>query len=72
MVAREELEAVGEVVFDAVAEVVERAAGDSALVEQVGEVAVEGDLAEGDDDADAGEQIDLAGEVRGAVADFEG
>lgn len=72
VVAREELEAVREVVFDAVAEVVERTAGDDALVEEVSEVAVEGDLAESDDDADAGKEVDLAGEMGGAVADFEG
>ncbi len=36
------------------------------------EVAVKGDFTEGDDDANAGEQVDLAREVRGAVADFEG
>ena len=47
-------------------------AGDDAGLEQVGEVAVEGDLAEADDDADAGQGLDFSGEVDGAVADLLG
>jgi hypothetical protein len=51
-----------------VGEGVVRFFGDDAGVEQVGEVAVEGDLAEADDDADAGEGLDFGGEMLGAVA----
>ncbi len=38
-------------------------AGDDAGFEQEGEVAVEGDLAEADDDTNAGEGLNLGGEV---------
>ena len=61
VVAREEMEAVWEDVLGGVAEAVGGAAGDDAGVEEMGEVAVEGDLAEADDDADAGEGGELGG-----------
>ena len=41
-------------------------------VEEMGEVAVPGDLAEADDDAHFRERGDLGGEMRGAVADLLG
>ena len=72
MVAAEQAEAVGEGVFGAVGEGVVGSAGDDAGVEQMGEVAVPGDFAEADDDADAGEGLDLGGEMLGAVADLLG
>ena len=51
-------------------ETILRFASDDASVEKIGEVAVEGDLAEADDDTDAGEGLDFIGQVRGAVADL--
>ncbi len=62
----------GRLVLGSVGETVVRFAGDDAGFEEEGEVAVEGDLAEADDDADAGEGLDLGGEMRGAVADLLG
>ncbi len=48
------MEAVGELVFGSVSEAVVGFAGDDTSFEEEGEVAIEGDLAEADDDADAG------------------
>ncbi len=72
VVAAEEGEAVGEEVLGAVGEGEGGAAFDDSLPEEMGEVAVPGDLAEADDDADFGEGGDLGGEVGGAVADLLG
>ena len=72
VVGGEEVEAVGEGVLGGVGEAVGRFAGDDSAMVQVGEVAIEGDLAEADDDLDAAEEVDLRGEVGGAVADFVG
>ena len=66
------MEAVGEEELSAVGEDVRAATGDDASEDEVGEVAVPGDLAEADDDADAREGDDLGGEVDGAVADLLG
>lgn len=70
MIGGEKVESVGQDVLGAVGEAVGGFAGDDAGVEQVGHVAIEGDLAEADDDADAGECLDLGGEVGGTVADL--
>ena len=72
MVAGEEAQAVGQGVFGSVGEGVVGFFLDDAGVEEVGEVAVEGDLAEADDDSDAGEGLDFSGEMLGAVADLLG
>ena len=61
---------VGQKVLGAMAEGVGGAAFDDAFVEQMGEVAVPGDLAEADDDANFGERGDFGGEMRRAVADL--
>ena len=70
VVAAEEGDAVGEPIFGGVAEGVGGAALDDARGEEVGEVAVPGDLAEADDDFYAREGVDFRGEVAGAVADL--
>ena len=49
-----------------------RAGGDGSGVQKVRQEAVPGDLAEADDDADAGEGGDLVGEMVAAVADLLG
>ena len=72
MVAGEEGDLVGQKVLGSVAKGVGGAAFDHALAEQVREVAVPGDLAEADDDADLGEGGDFGGEMRRAVADLLG
>ena len=45
-------------------------ASDDAGVEQIGQIAVECDLSEADDDADAGEGLDFVGQMGGAVANL--
>ena len=72
MVAAQEVEAVGQDVLGAVGEAVVGAARDQAGVEQVGEVAIPGDFAEADDDADAWQGVDLSGQMLGAIADLLG
>ena len=72
MVAAEEGDLVGEEVLGSVAEGVGRAAGYHPLAEQMREVAVPGDLAEADDDADFWKRGDFGGEMRRAVADLLG
>lgn len=70
VVAAEQGKAVGEEIFSAVGEGEGGATLDDSLPEEMGEVAVPGDLAEADDDADFGECSDFIGEMRGAVADL--
>lgn len=70
MITTEKVNAVGQAVLGGVAERVGGAAGDDPGREQVGEVAVPGNLAQTDDDADRGERGDLRGEVGCAVADL--
>jgi len=68
MIAGKKMHSIGEGVFGAVGEAVAGFAGDDASVEKIGEVAVEGNLAQADDDANLGECLDLAGEEGSAVA----
>jgi hypothetical protein len=70
VVAAEQNDAVGQAVLCAGGEGVGGAPLDDALAEQVGEIAVPGDLSQADDDAYPGQRGDLGGEVRGAVADL--
>ena len=70
VVAAEQGEAVGEEVFGAVGEGEGGTTLDDSLLEEMGEVAVPGDLAEANDDADFGECSDLGSEVGGAVANL--
>jgi len=72
VIGGEQVEAVRELVMRSVGEAVLRFASDDAGLEQIGEVAVEGNLSEGDDDADSRQGLDFAGQVRGAVAEFLG
>ena len=72
VIGGEEMEAVGKTVLGSVGETVLRFAGDDAGFEEEGEVAVKGDFAEADDDADTGQRLDLCGEMRGAVANLLG
>ena len=72
MVAAEKMEAVGEEVLGLVGEGVGGSARDDAGDEEMREVAIPGDFAETDGDADAGEGGDLRGKVGGAGADFRG
>jgi hypothetical protein len=64
------MEAIGENILRSVRESIGRFASDNVGLQEVGQVAVEGDLSEADDDADAGERFDLAGEVEATVADL--
>jgi hypothetical protein len=72
VVGGEEMQAVGEKIFSPVREAVLGFASDDSGFEQEGEVAVEGDLAETDDDADARQSLDLSGKMTGAVANLLG
>jgi hypothetical protein len=66
------MQTVGEKILGPMGEAVLGFAGDDAGLEQEGQVAVEGDLSEADDDADARQSLDLAGKVGGAVANLLG
>jgi hypothetical protein len=70
VVAGEKVKAVGQGVLGSMGEAVGGFGDDHAGVLKMGHVAIEGDLAETDDDADAGEGFDFGGKVRGAVADL--
>jgi hypothetical protein len=70
VIGSEEMETVREQILGSVGKTIFRFANNDAGLEQVGEVAVEGDLSEGDYDTDAWQGLDLGGEVRGAVAEF--
>lgn len=70
VVAAEQRDAVGQLVLSGVAKGKGRAAFDDSLPEKVGEVAIPGDLAEADHDADFRQGGELGGEVRGAVANL--
>ena len=64
------MQAVGKDVFGAVGEAVVGFARDDAGVQEMGEIAVEGDLTQADDDADARQGLNLVGQVSGAVANL--
>jgi len=64
------MQAVGEKIVCSVGEAVLGFAVDDAGLEQKRKIAVEGDLSEADDDADAREGLDLGGEVCAAVANL--
>jgi hypothetical protein len=70
VVRGQKVEAVGENVIGSVSEAVGRFACDDAGVQKMRQVAVEGDLSETDDDANARKRLDLPGEMRGAVANL--
>jgi hypothetical protein len=70
VVAAQQGDVVGQSIFGPVTEGVGGAALDDALVEQVGEVAVPGDLAKADDDADLWKCSDLRREMGGTIADL--
>lgn len=70
MVAGEEMDAVGQPVLCAVGEAIGGAGPNDIGVKEMGEEAVEGDLAEADDDADSWECGELMHEVLAAVADL--
>jgi hypothetical protein len=72
VVCGQEMQAIGKAIAGAVGEAVFRFALDDAGVEQVGEIAVEGDLSQADDDTDARQGVNLIGEVGGAVANLLG
>ncbi len=66
------MQAVGEKILGAVGEAVFGFARDRARVQQEGEIAVEGDLSEADDDTDARQRLDFSGEMSTAVANLLG
>ena len=70
VIAAEEGNAVGQMVFSTVREGECGATFDDSLPEEMCEVAVPGDFSEADDDADFGEGGHLGGEVGGAVANL--
>jgi hypothetical protein len=72
MISGEKMQTVGEKILGTVGEAVLGLAGDDAGFEQEGQVTIEGDLSEADDDTDARQGLDFGGEVRGAVADLLG
>jgi hypothetical protein len=72
MICGKEMQAVREKIVGAVREAVLGFASDDAGFEQEGEVAVEGDLSEANDDTDSGKGLNLAGQVGCAVANLLG
>ena len=70
VIAAEQGKTVGQVVLGGMAEGVERAAADDGGRDQVGEIAVPGNLTEADDDLDARQVDDLVGQMNGAVANL--
>ena len=70
VVAAEKGDAVGKEVLGGVGEGEGGTALDDSLLEEMGEVAIPGDFAEADDDANFGQGGDFGGEMGGAVADF--
>jgi hypothetical protein len=72
MVGGEKMRAIGKLVVGAVGKAVFGFSGDDAGVEEMGEIAVEGDLSQADDDTDARQGVNFLSEVSGAVADLLG
>jgi hypothetical protein len=72
MVGSEKMQTIGEQILCPVGEVILGFASNDAGVQQVGEVAVEGDLSETDDHTNTWQRVNLLGEVGGAVADLLG
>ena len=72
MVAAEQVQTVGQGELGGVGEAVVRSASDDSAEQKMGEEAVPGDLAEADDDADAGQRVDFGSEVDRAVANLLG
>jgi hypothetical protein len=70
VVRGQKVEAVGENVIHSMSEAVGRFASDDARMQKMRQVAIEGDLSETDDDADARKRLDFAGEMCGAVANL--
>lgn len=68
MVGSEEPQTVGQGVFGAMSEAVLGLSRNDTCVQEVCKVAVEGDLTQADDDADAWQGLNLTSQVRGAVA----
>lgn len=72
MVRGEQMQAVGQKIVSAMREAVLGFSCDDAGLEEKGEIAVEGDLSEADDDANARESLNLIGEMGAAVANLLG
>jgi hypothetical protein len=72
MISGEKMQTVGEKILGAVGEAILGLARDDAGFEQEGQVTIEGDLSEGDDDTDARQGLNFSGKVGGAVADLLG
>jgi len=67
MISGEKMQTVGEEILGAVGEAILGPAGDDAGFEQEGQVTIEGDLSEADDDTDARQGLNFSGKVVGAV-----
>ena len=72
MISGEEMQTVGEKILGTVGEAILGPARDDTGFEQEGQVTIEGDLSEADDDTDPREGLDFCGEVGAAVADLLG
>lgn len=70
VIGGEKVETVGQQVLGAVGEGVLGFAGDNASVQEIGEVPVEGYLAEADDYSNAGQGLNLGGQVGGTVTNL--
>src|SRR5882672_5781787 len=72
VVRGQKMQAVGETILGAVGEAVFGFARDGARVQQEGEIAVESDLSQADDDTDARQRLDFSGKMSAAVANLLG
>ena len=66
------MKAIGEKILGAVGEAVFGFVRDDVCVQQEGEIAVEGDLSEADDDSDTRQRLDFSGKMGAAVANLLG
>lgn len=72
MICGEKMESVGKKILSAMRETIVGFACDDASVQQIGHVAVEGDLSQTDDDADTRERLNFIGQMDSAVANLLG
>ncbi len=70
MIAGKQVQSVRQLVLDRMTETVCGFSGDDSGVEQISQVAIEGNLAEADDDPDTRQGLHLVGEVLGTVTDL--
>jgi hypothetical protein len=72
MVGSEQVQPIGQAILSPMGKLVVRSPADDAAKEQVGKIAIPGDLSKGNDDPKARQGCDLIRKVSGAVTEFAG